>query len=99
MRRITISERHGARNRRMIAAAFWTVVGIVAVIALGDTLTVLVLALAAVTTARWIYREVEHRVNRTHADPSAHVVGSPRHEDHVLHALWPALYRMRVREH
>ncbi|HUO40862.1 MAG TPA: hypothetical protein VMU34_24800, partial [Mycobacterium sp.] len=44
-------------------AAFWIVVGIVAVIAFGDALTLLALALAIVTTAWWVFREVEQRVS------------------------------------
>jgi hypothetical protein len=70
----TISGHHGAR--RMVAAAFWIVVGIVAMIAFGDILTLLAVALAMVTTAWWIGREVEHRVKRNGARRYATGVGS-----------------------
>jgi hypothetical protein len=62
MRHITISEHGGARQRHTIAAAFWVVVGIFAVIVFGDALTLLAFALAIVTAAWWIFREVKHRV-------------------------------------
>lgn len=67
MRHITISEHHGARHRDAIAASFWIVVGIVAVIAFGDTLALLAVALAIVTAAWWMCREVEHRVKSNDA--------------------------------
>jgi hypothetical protein len=38
------------------------------VIAFGDALTVLAVAFAIVTTVWWIYREVEHRVERNDAE-------------------------------
>jgi len=56
------AEGNGGRHRHPTAAAFWIVVGVVAVIAFGDTLTLLALVLAVVTTAWWFGREVEHRV-------------------------------------
>jgi uncharacterized membrane protein YidH (DUF202 family) len=55
-----ISERHG--NHHTIAAAIWIIAGIVAVIAFGDVLTLLAVALAIVATAWWMWREVEHHV-------------------------------------
>lgn len=82
MRHITISGRHGAR--RMVATAFWIVVGIVAVIAFGDILTLLAVALAIVTTAWWIRRAVEHRVERNHA--RRYVTGVGSRADHPLRA-------------
>ena len=59
---MTISGHNGARHRHTIAAAFWIVVGIVAVIAFGDTLTLLAVALAVVATAWWIRGEIKHGV-------------------------------------
>jgi hypothetical protein len=80
MRYITISEDHGGRRRHTIAAAFWIVVGVVAVIAFGDTLTLLAVALATVTAAWWICREVEHRVKSNDARRYVTGVGSrPAH--------------------
>jgi hypothetical protein len=60
---MTIGVHHGARHRHTIAAAFWIVVGIVAVIAFGDTLTLLAVALAIAATAWWIRGEIKHGVN------------------------------------
>ena len=59
---MTISAHRGARHRHMIAAAFWIVVGIVAVIAFGDTLTLLTVALGVVITAWLIGGEIKYRV-------------------------------------
>jgi ABC-type nickel/cobalt efflux system permease component RcnA len=67
MGHITIGGHLGARYRHTIAAAFWIVVGMVAVIAFGDTLTLVAVALAVVTAAWWIWREVEHRVKSNDA--------------------------------
>jgi hypothetical protein len=67
MREITISDHHGVRHRHTMAAAFWIVVGIVAVVAVGDTLALLALVLAIFATAWWICREVEHRVTSNDA--------------------------------
>jgi hypothetical protein len=70
MRHITISGHQGARHRYTMAAAFWIVVGIAAVLAFGDTLTLLAVALAIVMTAWWICREVDHRVKINDAQRS-----------------------------
>jgi hypothetical protein len=82
MRHITISGHHG--GRRMVAAAFWIVVGIVAVFAFGDILTLLAVALAIVTTAWWIRRAVEHHVERN--DARRYVTGVGSRADHSLRA-------------
>jgi ABC-type Mn2+/Zn2+ transport system permease subunit len=66
MRHTTISGHHGTHNT--VAAAFWILAGIIAVIAFGDALTLLAIALTIVTTAWWIYREVEHRVKGNDAE-------------------------------
>jgi hypothetical protein len=62
MRHTIISGQHDPH--RPVTTAFWILAGIIAVIALGDALTLLAIALAIATTARWIYRKVEHRVER-----------------------------------
>lgn len=68
MGNMTISAHHGARHRHRIAAVFWwIVVGIVAVIAFGDALTLLAVALGAVITAWLIRREMKDRVKRNDA--------------------------------
>jgi predicted signal transduction protein with EAL and GGDEF domain len=77
MRHIRISRHHGARHT--VAAAFWVVAGVVAVIAFGDILTLLAVALAMVTTAWWISRGVglrPERVERNDARRYATGVGS-----------------------
>jgi hypothetical protein len=60
MSRFSINE--GDRAHHTVAAAFWLLVGIVALVAFGDVLAVLAVALAVVTAALWAYREVEHRL-------------------------------------
>ena len=56
MGHITIAGRYDARQWHTIAAAFWIVVGTVAVIAFADVLTVIAVVLAIVATAWWIWR-------------------------------------------
>lgn len=67
MGNIAITGHHEARHRHTIAAALWIVVGIVTVVFFGDALTLLAVALAIVTAAWWVGRELEHRVNSHHA--------------------------------
>jgi hypothetical protein len=62
MRHTTTSGHHFAHQT---VAAFWIIAGIIAVIVVGDAFTLL--ALAIVTTAWWIFREAEHRLERKHA--------------------------------
>jgi hypothetical protein len=81
MRHNTISGHHGTHHT--VAAAFWIVAGIIAVIAFGDALALLGVALAIVTTARWIYREVEHRMERNDAESDAELA----RETHLRPAL------------
>jgi hypothetical protein len=57
MRHTTISKRQVARQT---VAALWIIAGIMAVIVVGDAVTLLTLAI--VTTAWWILSAVEHRV-------------------------------------
>jgi hypothetical protein len=65
MGNMAISANLHARHRHTITAAFWIVVGIFAVIFLGDVLTLLAVALAIVTAAWWVSRELEHRVSHS----------------------------------
>jgi hypothetical protein len=60
MGHIRISEHHG--NHHTLAAAIWLVAGIIAVIAFGDVLTLMVVSLAIVATVWWMWHEVEHHV-------------------------------------
>ena len=69
MRHTTISGHHGTHDT--VAAAFWIVAGVLAVVAFGDVLALLAFALAIVTTAWWVYREVEDRVERNDAGSEA----------------------------
>jgi hypothetical protein len=55
---IAVGGQLGARHRHTIAAAFWTVVGIVALLTLGDALAFLGIALVIVTTAWWVAQRV-----------------------------------------
>jgi len=66
MRHTTVSGHHGTHDT--VAAAFWILAGMLAVVAFGDVLALLAFALAIVTTAWWVYREVEHRVERNDAE-------------------------------
>ena len=88
----TISGHHGTHDT--VAAAFWVLAGMLAVIAFGDVLTLLAVALVIVTTAWWVYREVEHRVERNDAEmaPVTHlrpVLIDQRELKHTTaHASW-----------
>jgi predicted PurR-regulated permease PerM len=68
MLQTTTSGHH--QTRYPIAEALWILAGIVLLLAVGDALTVLLLAVAVVgmATAWWIHRRVEHRVgSKDHA--------------------------------
>lgn len=79
-----------------IGEAVWIVAGIIVMFAFGDALTLLALALVIVTmtTAWWIDRKVEHRVQRsdaewasaTHLRPALTV--QPGREKTSAHASW-----------
>jgi hypothetical protein len=45
-------------------AGFWLFAGMVALVAFGDVVAVLALALAIVTLVLWAFREAEHRVQK-----------------------------------
>jgi hypothetical protein len=64
MRHITTTiSRHNVTHHAQ-AAVFWIFAGIIMMVAFGDALTVLVAAFAVVTMVSWVYREVEHRLER-----------------------------------
>jgi hypothetical protein len=59
----TISAYRGSHD--LEAAAFWIFAGIIVVIAFGDALAVLGIAIAIATVIAWIYSKVERRLDRT----------------------------------
>jgi hypothetical protein len=75
---------------------FWILAGITVMIAFGDALTLLALAfaIATMTTAWWIYRKVEHRVERNDAEmaPVSHfrpaLTGQRDLKKTSAHASW-----------
>jgi hypothetical protein len=69
MRHITIRGHHGAHDAE--AAVFWIFAGIIMVIAFGDVLTLLAVALAIVATAWWVSRKLDHRAARNDARTAA----------------------------
>jgi hypothetical protein len=89
MRHTTISEHQVAHQT---VAAFWIIAGIIAVIVVADAFTLL--ALAIVTTAWWIFREAEHRLERKHAGmaPVIHLrpalIGRRDPKKTSAHASW-----------
>ena len=62
----TISGHHGTRDAE--AVVFWIFAALIMVIAFGEALTVLAVAVAIVTGISWIYRQVAHRLERRHAE-------------------------------
>jgi predicted outer membrane lipoprotein len=65
----TISGHVGVHHAE--AAVFWILAGIIVVIGGGDVLALLAVAFAIVTTLWWLYREVEHRLERSDAGMAA----------------------------
>jgi hypothetical protein len=65
MSKSKIGEGHYAQ--RTVAVALWGLAGIIALIAFGDVIALLALALAIVSIALWTYREVEHRLDKSDA--------------------------------
>jgi hypothetical protein len=57
----TISGHRGSYD--LEAAAFWIFAGIIVVIAFGDALAVLGIAIAIASVIAWIYSKVEHRMD------------------------------------
>jgi hypothetical protein len=64
----TISGHRGTHD--VEAAIFWIFAGLIMVIAFGDAVAVLAVAVAIVTAVAWIYRTVEHRLERNDARPA-----------------------------
>jgi hypothetical protein len=62
----TITGHHGTRD--VEAAVFWIFAGIIMVIAFGDALAVLAIAVAILIAISWIYGKVEHRLERNDAE-------------------------------
>jgi hypothetical protein len=62
----TTSGHHGTRDAE--AVVFWIFAVIIMLIAFGEALTVLAAAVAIVTVISWIYRQVEQRLQRSHAE-------------------------------
>ena len=69
----TTSGHHGTRDSE--AALFWIFAGLIMVIAFGDAVAVLAVAVAIVTAVAWIYRKVERRLERNdaHTAPVTHL--------------------------
>jgi hypothetical protein len=91
MRHTTISGHHGTDR----TAAFWILAGVIVAIAFGDALTLLAVTAAIVTMAVWIYREVEHCVEKrndaeiapvTHLGPA--LTGQRDLKKTSAHASW-----------
>jgi hypothetical protein len=61
----TISGHRGTRDAE--AAVFWIFAGLITVIAFGDAVAVLAIAVAIVTAISWVYRKLEHRLERNDA--------------------------------
>ena len=62
----TISEHRGTGYAEV--AAFWILAGVILVIAFGDFLALLGIALAAAAVISWLYRAVERRWETNHPD-------------------------------
>lgn len=92
MRHTTISEKHGTNHT--LVAEFWILAAVIGLVALGDALAVSAVAVAVVIAAWWIYREVEHRVERKHAAmaPVTHLrpafTGQRDPKDAAAHNSW-----------
>jgi hypothetical protein len=65
MRNITSTISGLGGSHDLEAAAFWIFAGIIVVIAFGDALAVLGVAIAIATAIAWIYSKVERRLDRS----------------------------------
>jgi hypothetical protein len=65
MPNITSTIRAHGGSHDLEAAAFWIFAGIIVVIAFGDALAVLGVAIAIATAIAWIYSKVEPRLERS----------------------------------
>jgi hypothetical protein len=92
MRHNTDSGLHGSHHT--VATALWIFAGIIAVIAFGDVLALTAVALAIVTTAWWIHRELERRVETEEAEVAAvthlrpTLIGQRDLKDTSAHTTW-----------
>ncbi len=83
-----------ARRARVLTITAWLAVTVSASFVLVQVLTLLAVAFAIVTTVWWIYREVEHRVERNAAEmaPVTHLrpasTGQRDLKNTSTHALW-----------
>ena len=86
----TISGHHGSHDTE--AALFWTFAGIILLIAFGDAVAILAVVVAILTAVAWIYRTVEHRLQRNdaHTAPVTHLRPefSGQHDGTSAHALF-----------
>jgi hypothetical protein len=84
MRHITSMIGGHHRTHDVEAAAFWVFGGIILLIAFGDAVAVLVVAVAVLTAVAWIYRKIERRFGGTdaHTAPVTHLRAEPggRHD-------------------
>jgi hypothetical protein len=85
----------GGHAHHTISAAVWLLVGIVALVAFGDVVAVLALALAIVTLVLWGYREVEHRLRTNDAEMAPVTTLRPAFtgQSDPQHAPTPASWR------
>jgi hypothetical protein len=69
----TFSGHHGSHDTE--AALFWIFAGIILLIAFGDAVAILAVVVAILTAVAWIYRTVEHRLQRNdaHTAPVTHL--------------------------
>jgi hypothetical protein len=65
----TIGGHHGTHD--VEAVAFWVFGGMILLIAFGDALAVLAVAVATLTAVAWIYRKIEQRFERNDAHTAA----------------------------
>jgi hypothetical protein len=77
-------------------AGFWLFAGMVALVAFGDVVAVLAVALAIVTVVLWTLREVEHRMQQDVAEVAPVTplrltsAGQSHLQNAPTHALWRA---------
>jgi hypothetical protein len=85
----------GGHAHHTVTAVLWLLVGIVALVAFGDVVAVLAIALAIVTLVLWGYREVEHRLRTTDAEmaPVTPLRPAFTSQSDAQHAPTPASWR------
>ncbi|OBI21754.1 hypothetical protein A5712_01410 [Mycobacterium sp. E2327] len=64
----TTGGHHGTRD--LEAAAFWIFGGIILLVAFGDAVAVLAVAVAVVASFAWMFRKIEHRWGRHDVHPA-----------------------------